>query len=456
MDANHKEFDARMRAETEKADCPIPEGFEVRLEERLNSLPERRGQGRRLGRRIAALAAAAILLTVSVLAVSPSLREQLSLALGSFEPYSQGFNGVAAVDQDIEIQVLSAVTDQYRVRFYIQLTDLSGQDRLDDHVNLRVRLNKDWGEDNIVTVGSFGECVGYDPDTGAAILELEFYGFQPGEAIEDLTLEIAGIRPGRYRFETKTPLPKELVTETMLETITLENGRQVLAPGQTEAPLDGFDKAELSSMGFAPDGSFQVLFRLAEGAVLEESDILTTVYLNGETGVQNIGDFQYTMDGAAYTGIIYYGVEPEDLEGMSLTNAYGTVAMGEEIDGVWSLPFQVENLPCLELELTGEIGEHPMESKLALTPLGAMLTGDYGVGYRGRAHFAVLYRDGSRFEEVEKAACAIGEGAVCTLGNWIFDEPVELENVAAVELGDWYISTAGEDAGTVYPLNAHP
>ena len=78
-------------------------------------------------------------LTVSVLALSPALREYLTQALGSFTPYSQELSG-ATVDQKVKVRVVSAVTDRYRVKLYVELTDLTGERIVDENTRLSAKF----------------------------------------------------------------------------------------------------------------------------------------------------------------------------------------------------------------------------------------------------------------------------------------------------------------------------
>ena len=72
----------------------------------------RRKRKRAPVRLLLAAALACGVLTVSVLALSPALREYLTQALGSFAPYSQELSGATAVDQKVKVRVVSAVTDR--------------------------------------------------------------------------------------------------------------------------------------------------------------------------------------------------------------------------------------------------------------------------------------------------------------------------------------------------------
>ena len=94
---------------------------QVELDRLVNAMAEEKRRHKRgnLGVRVLLTAAAVFLLTASALALSPTLRSQLTQVLGSFGPYSQRIEAGTAADQGYEVQVLSAVTDQYRLKLYV-------------------------------------------------------------------------------------------------------------------------------------------------------------------------------------------------------------------------------------------------------------------------------------------------------------------------------------------------
>lgn len=412
---------------------------------------------RRAKLRIFLIAAAlCIAVTATALAASPGLREQLFEALGDFAPYSREIDKSSAVDQDFEISVLSAVTDRYRLKLYVQVRDLTGERMIDENTKIWSKVQRDTGEENVLS-----DCVAFDPDTHTALFEINEEREEPSDLQEDIRFWVGYVWPQVYEFSTTQPLPKELISEEILDSMTLDNGQVVLKPGQTPAPLSGFDKAELSSMGFAADGTFQVLVQLADGALLEsaydrQSLLLTNIYLDGEMHTGASEDIRFELDGKSYVGISFSNVHPEDLDKLTLSDAYGTVLMSEPILGEWEIPFQVENYPTMELTITGEAQGERLPTQLILTPLGAMVRGEWEMGYRGNCPFAVVRRDGSRLEQVQISHGRMSPTKVCILGNWQFLEPLDLEEAVAVELYPWYIPLTGENAGVAYPIDSHP
>ena len=99
------EFDKRMRARASAEDCPIPAGFDGRLEGRLEELPERQAarKPRRLRRTVVAAALAAALCVGGVAAASGVM--ELIARPGGFGSAAEGFQPYSA-------QVGASVTDQ--------------------------------------------------------------------------------------------------------------------------------------------------------------------------------------------------------------------------------------------------------------------------------------------------------------------------------------------------------
>lgn len=398
-----------------------------------------------------------ILLTISALAISPSLQAQLAKALGSFAPYSQEISGVSAIDQDFEVSIRSVVTDQSRLKIYVQVKDLTGTRLIDQNNELSGILQRETGEDRV-----FGDCVGYDPETHTALFEIDHNAEALSALSEAMYLTVTTIKPQVYYVETSAPLPQELFSADTLESMTLENGQLVLKPGQTPAPLPGLEKAELSSMGFVEDGSFQILLRLADGARLfspdglhEYSILVPNLQINSTLPTMAQDVIAFEEAGRVYVGSISTEITPETLSQVTIPSIYGTITMQDWVIGTWSLPLQVENAASKVLQLTGAWEGQDLPTQLTLSPLGAMITGEYDIGYLGGLDFSILYADGSRLENVQVTTGRMSPNGLCILGNWDFLDPLALDQAAALELGPWYIPLTGQDAGVVSPIT-HP
>ena len=176
MEFDWKDFDAQMRGWAETEDCPVPVGFEERLERRLEQLPVQSVRKGRLGRRIVAVLAAVLILTGSAVAISPALREQLGQKLGLFESYTTPIEGVSAVDQGIEVRLLSAMADEYTARIYLEVRDLTGKRPMENLECLwpDFLAPKEGAGVRMMTFGT--RLLGYEEETKTALVELSTAG----------------------------------------------------------------------------------------------------------------------------------------------------------------------------------------------------------------------------------------------------------------------------------------
>lgn len=164
------EWDQKIKDRAGREDCPVPEGFETRLSERLSELPVRRRKGLNRGRGILLAAALCAALAVTAVALSPTLQEHLAAALGGFGPYAQTVEGVTATDRGLRVRVVSALSDSRNVRLYIAVEDLTG-DRLDENLQMEYALKRPVEAENRIYSGGSGYGGGAkDPETGAVLL----------------------------------------------------------------------------------------------------------------------------------------------------------------------------------------------------------------------------------------------------------------------------------------------
>ena len=93
------EFDKRMRARARAEDCPIPAGFDGRLETLLEELPERQAarKPRRLRRAVVAAALAAALCVGGVAAASGRWRKHRRAPPALSQSARRGLLGVSSV-----------------------------------------------------------------------------------------------------------------------------------------------------------------------------------------------------------------------------------------------------------------------------------------------------------------------------------------------------------------------
>lgn len=189
---NFEDFDARMKERAGTEDCPIPQNFEKRLEMRLEALPAQARSKKRLGRRIIALMAAVLILTGSALAISPTLREQLSRALGLFEPYTTPIESASAVDQGIKVQILSAMADEYSIHIYLEIQDLTEELPMENIFSLLTNSFVPKGDNEVKITSGGTKLLGYEEETHTALVETYTEG-EDYRSIQDWALHIGGI-----------------------------------------------------------------------------------------------------------------------------------------------------------------------------------------------------------------------------------------------------------------------
>lgn len=135
-----EQFDELLRSMAKKEEIIVPNGFEERTQDVLDSLPARAKKVGLGAVKTALLAAAACaVLLGTAFAASPTLRE----LMGSFAPYAQEQEDKTYTMDGFEVKVLSALSDGSTIRAWVQVKDLEGH-----------RLSADmvpWGEVNVMT-----------------------------------------------------------------------------------------------------------------------------------------------------------------------------------------------------------------------------------------------------------------------------------------------------------------
>ena len=116
----------------------------ARIVQAMVEEPPRKQRRRPPVRLLIAAALVCGVLTTSALALSPTLRDYLAQALGSFTSYSQEPEGAAAADEKVEVRVVSAVTDQYRMKIYVEAQDLTGEYFTDDRILMWWKIPREW------------------------------------------------------------------------------------------------------------------------------------------------------------------------------------------------------------------------------------------------------------------------------------------------------------------------
>lgn len=127
-----EDFDARMRGRAETEDCPIPNGFEQRLEKRLEGLPR---QKKRLDRRALVLIAAILLLTACVSAGTVVLRQAKTYYFDTEQEAGQAADQAAQESgaSTAAYGVASKSVEDYPVQKPIDLQSLFSHEEILEH-----------------------------------------------------------------------------------------------------------------------------------------------------------------------------------------------------------------------------------------------------------------------------------------------------------------------------------
>lgn len=286
----------RMRARSEET--PLPPGFEEHLTERLNSLPARARPARRVGRTVLVAAAVCALCIVSALALSPTLRQMLEAAQGKYTDYAKPVEA-SAVENGIEIRIISALADHTKIQVYAEARDLEG-DRLSGDLDVMGVIQPETMAEGIGISSCTHEahCVGYDPETGTALLEFTTWGLIPGEntRLELVVLDLATGGEGLSDENWHIPFDPERQEVRSIALSGTVNG----------VPLE---RLELSTLGVAlyaggPNGfSGDLSVCLADGTVLHP-EMEGGGATNGMEGpVSRYWSFAEPVDPAEVTGI---------------------------------------------------------------------------------------------------------------------------------------------------------
>lgn len=234
-------------------------------------------------RLVLALAAVLALLTMTALALFPSLREWMLADLGPRAPYATEALG-SCEDRGITIQIQSALTDGRVTKLYFTVHDPSGVFFLEDTDN---DLNMDFlAETELVADGGReGDClrqIAYDQEsqTGLYVFSKAAMTLEDGlilsEAPDQAKLTMSYILPGNRhwgeRFSGPMPFDKPDLPIETLET-TEENGVVVLLPDQTPHAVDEeCPEVYISSMGFDGEGRYHVRLHADPGIVSTYTD----------------------------------------------------------------------------------------------------------------------------------------------------------------------------------------
>lgn len=424
------------------------------------------------GRAAAILVCAVLAVTAAAAAAVPRVWDALWEQLGAFAPYAQTINGAVCRDQGIEVQVLSALSDDLEARFYLAVRDVTGN-RLNEHLTLKGQIEngrkKETGDSSswfsfFSMRNSSFDLLSYDPETRTALFSTCIDYWNNKEPTPDARLSLAGMTT--KNAEISGTVSCASVTGEILESLPAGENDQmifnasdsenfpytdaflpasqvVLAPGQTPMPIEGNEDIRISSMGFASDGCFHVRLEFADGiSVLDEegdSWFLCTLSQTGKTCEEENAMWERLVPGGM--DILFPLYRVEDLEQLQsgLVEFYGDYTRpGLDIEGAWSVDFQMEYHPSAVLDWTGNLAGRQVR-QVTVSPLSVTMYSNDSGGFHNTTLYAVK-KDGTavaaepgtgRYSNVGRE----GETAVWeTFNTWQFEEPVDLEEIAALTL----------------------
>ncbi len=438
-----------------------------------------------------ALTAAALCaaLAATALAVSPTLREALAEALGSFAPYSQSVEDVSATDQGIEIKVVSALMDEVDGTAYVEVTDLTG-DRLGPDMELREGWHRLRPE-------------AYDPETRTALfavpLNVAINELEQGRA-EELELSFDWLQTGivelyreertrqlpdgtRYAWWQGVDIPKACYATQTLATRPLTEAEKddnfsnyadlsVLVPNQTPADL-GCEYFSLSSAGFDADGALHIQLALAPGAYLDgiyRLNIDVAPSLRGaDIGLPDgIEDKSVLLEGGKYLDVVFPEIGPELLPLLPDATVVGEVCTAPAIEGTWKLSFPYQPLEETVVELDQPFcysGFDLVDARLTAMSFQLTFTPGRGI-YMGGMPARLFCKDGRILEldfydqtllyqnpggeiapgpslTYEQHQGADGWRECAQRDSWRYPQAVAPQDVAGVSFGLWYVPLDG-------------
>lgn len=457
-----------------------------RLYAMIEGETEMKKQRRWGGKAAAVLVCAALMVTAAAAATAPVVWEALQDRLGAFAPYAQTIEGAACAGQGVEVRVLSAISDDLEARVYLSVQDVE-QDRLNEFLTLDGKLvageEKELKEDSAPAIRAIEpfstsrfELVSYDAKTKTALLSARVSYDELTQPNGAARLDITGMttRKGSVRgsvscasvtgAELKS-LPagendKVIFKLYDVHKLTLDpkyvyddgsdyflpDEQVVLAPGQTPMDIEGTEDMRVSSMGFASDGCFHIRLELAEGVApeLDEYDGAGGLFadlMNGDW------DYKYYIYQerlvAGGIDILFPLLKAEDLEGIQSRQARlygGYTRPGTDIEGSWSTEFELDYYPSTVLDWTGELAGWQVK-RVTVSPLSVTMKSNASGGLRIPLY--AVKKDGSAVTAQPSTsgyhnvgALSGGEDRWKAYTTWKFEEPVEVEDIVSLKLGD--------------------
>ncbi len=365
----------------------------------------------RLGRRVIAAAVCALLLITAAAAV-PEIWAAIQTWQGAFAPYAQTLEG-SCTDQDITLQVHSALTDGYSARVYYTLTD--AQNRLSIHTTVQGRLAGTSAMGSGTTRTQVLSC----GEDGVLLAMTKAVGI---DFSQEAALQLGEITPAVYQADEKFFLS---LAEEPLNTAENADGQQAALPGQNRQTSGENRDFYLSSVGMDRQGRFQVLvtFRAGFGG-----DLLAVPC---DAQDNQLGTSLDRVETGAGTCSIRTGVNPEEVAYIRVYGSYQSTA--EPIHGAWTLPLDLQPVERTNIQVNRTIGPFPVE-QIQISALGVTVLyrpAADGTLFYGDNDVTLTKQDGTSVAlTLEMSGQAVEPGARYSV--WSCSDPAVLEEIAAV------------------------
>ena len=303
-------FDNRLKELAEQEEIIVPNGFDERIKNTLDSLPSRAKKGLGAAKIMLIAAAACAALLCTAFAASPSLRDALADALGGFAPYAQKQEGETYVIDGMEFRVVSVLADDFTIRAYVEARDLEGDrlGRLELNTPGSVRGLVELPQEETSAIASFingGVCLGYDEETKTALLAITNWGQVMPEDLTGSKLLLFSLEKTGYPTLWRN-------TETVRLPVEIEPIPSVTADAELAAAMQA-EEVRLSSL------SLSVILNPNEGAWYHYAGANASVKLTDGTVVDapwEGGQGSYGAYGteAARKVLVWNFREPVDVE----------------------------------------------------------------------------------------------------------------------------------------------
>jgi len=351
---------------------------------------------------------------------------------------------LTAEDQGIKVEVLYAANDAYNTMVYFTVQDMTGENRIDESLDLCDAYHIEGPSAFNVRLLSFDEktntafCVMRGFGTAKLSNKLSFFQltkmmnnkktydwYDTGISLQELVAEEA------------ENLPVSEFTYIGGDEVS-EDGLSVLKPDVMKISLgDDIDFVTISNVGFV-DGKLHIqtkweksydnhgyllLLDKSEAAMDEEKALsYDNYYFKTEEDAKNCEKDMF----AHHIEFIYDIKDWKELEKYRLWASL--VEDGRLIEGKWDVNFRFDDVEKMEMENTGDLAQ-----KIEITPIGA-----YIEGYTGEyesIRFSVRKKDGTKvgFSSFATDDAYNGEKGLCDV-SMMFTTPIELNEIQSVTL----------------------